>query len=65
MIKVAQKIARTIEDLPALREGCARLVHFTDSTVAEMIAASGLDYSRQGMVSSTANVFSVIFPPVT
>jgi hypothetical protein len=53
-----RKIARTIEDLPVLKEGYARLVHLAHFIPAERVAESGLDYSKHGMVSSTARIYS-------
>lgn len=50
------KISRTIEELPALKEAHARLVHLTDETSAESISKSGLRY--KGMISSTARAYS-------
>lgn len=55
---MAHKIARTIEDLPALKKEHARLVHLTNFKLAEEIAKSGLDYRGQGMVSSTARYWA-------
>ncbi len=44
----------TIEKLPTLKDGYARMVHITTRQIAEKIKTGGLDYSRQGMISSTA-----------
>jgi hypothetical protein len=56
--KKMENIARTIEDLPALKEGWVRLVHLCHSRYADAIADSGLDYSRYLTVYSTARAFS-------
>lgn len=50
-------LAVRIEDLPPLEEGYARGVHITAPELAESIVAHGLDYSRQGMLMSTANIW--------
>jgi hypothetical protein len=47
-----------LEDLPPLKTGYMRLVHLTSQQAAEQIVSTGLDYSAQGMVSSTAEAFS-------
>lgn len=53
------EIARTIKSVPYLKEGFVRLVHVSANPKAEeAIRSLGLDYSRQGMVTSTARVFS-------
>ena len=49
-----QIIARTKEQLPPLKEGYVRGVHFTSPKAAESILQSGLNYEKQGMLSSTA-----------
>ena len=51
-------VARTIEDLPVLKERYARLIHLTNSDNAEKIVKTGLDYENQGMVCATARIFS-------
>jgi hypothetical protein len=40
--------------LPRLADGLVRVVHITNPGGAKAIAVSGLDYSRHGMLSSTA-----------
>lgn len=52
-----KQIARTIEDLPALKEGWIRLTHLTSDNIAEEIARNGLDYSKQGFIYGTARAF--------
>ncbi len=49
-------LVRTIDDLPALKEEHARLVHLTHFSLAESIAESGLRYNL--MVSSTVRIYS-------
>ena len=51
-------LATSIEELPSLREGFARGVHITSSGFVESILEQGLDYSRQGMLMSTAQIWS-------
>jgi hypothetical protein len=48
------QVAIEKEGLPRLADGLARVVHITNSGSAKAIAVSGLDYSRHGMLSSTA-----------
>jgi len=50
-------LATAIEELPPLREGFARGVHITYPEAVESILEHGLDYSRQGTLSSTARVW--------
>lgn len=50
----SEEIIMPIEKLPALKDGYVRLVHITVPQMAEQIKARGLDYSRHGMISSTA-----------
>lgn len=50
-------IAVRVEDLPELAEGYARGVHMTARELVEQILDRGLDYSRQGMLMSTARIF--------
>jgi len=49
-----EEIITTIEKLPTLKDGYVRLVHITIPQIAEQIKIRGLDYSRHGMISSTA-----------
>ena len=49
-----RKMALTREDLPPLKDGFVRAVHLTSAATAQEIAAAGLDYSKYGMLSSTA-----------
>lgn len=51
-------MAKAREDLPPLKEGFMRVVHLTSASAAEEIAAAGLDYSKYGMLSSTARAWS-------
>lgn len=53
-----RKMAKAREDLPPLKEGFMRVVHLTSASAAEEITASGLDYSKYGMLSSTARAWS-------
>lgn len=53
-----RKIAETIEELPPLKEGHVRLVHITQPFYTQGIVESGLDYSKYGMVMSTARAYS-------
>jgi hypothetical protein len=53
-----RKIARSVDELPELKEGYARLVHFTHESVTDVILESGLDYKRHGMVMSTASPYA-------
>lgn len=52
-----QIIARIKEQLPPLKEGYVRTVHLTSPYVAEGILQSGLNYEKQGMLSSTARTW--------
>lgn len=53
-----RKIARTKEELPPLKKDHVRLVHVDASgRHVEDILNSGLDYSKYGMIDSTARVF--------
>lgn len=49
-----RKIAHTKEELPPLKHEHIRLVHLTIKEAAEKILKTGLDYSRHGMLQSTA-----------
>lgn len=53
-----RKIAETIEELPPLKAGYIRLVHITRPAFTQGIVDSGLDYSKYGMVMSTARAYS-------
>jgi hypothetical protein len=55
-----RKIASRKEDLPPLRENYARVVHLTKvpDHYIEKIKKEGLDYSRHGMLRSTAASYS-------
>src|SRR3989344_5888550 len=53
-----RKIASTIEELPPLQDGFVRLIHATNPETAEEVARTGLDYSAQGMVQSTARAYA-------
>lgn len=53
-----RNIARRKEDLPVLKEGYIRLVHLTHAAAAEEVLKKGLDYSRHGMLQSTARGWS-------
>jgi len=48
------KIVRSVEELPQLKDGYVRVVHITQPHHAEEIARTGLNYSKYGMLSSTA-----------
>jgi hypothetical protein len=45
------------EGIPELQPGFARAVHWASPENVDQIRESGLDYSRQGMLSSTAQVW--------
>lgn len=54
-----KKIATSVEGLPKLREGYVRVVHVTSNpNSVEQIPQTGLNYEQQGMLQSTARVFS-------
>ena len=55
---MSHEIARTIEELPVLREGWMRLVHLCDHSCAEKIVDNGLDYSRHDNIFYTVRVYS-------
>lgn len=57
-INPERNIARRKEDLPPLKEGYIRLVHLTNATAATEILKNGLDYSKYGMLQSTAQGWS-------
>jgi len=51
-------VARNIQSLPPLGEDHVRAIHMTDPDTAEEIAKNGLDYSKQGILQSTARYWS-------
>lgn len=53
---VSRKLALNKETLPPLKQGFVRLVHLTKARpdYVEEIIKNGLDYSRHGMLQSTA-----------
>jgi len=48
--KPENKIIRKKEELPKLKAGYVRCVHFTSKDLAEEIAKTGLDYSKQSFL---------------
>ena len=57
ILESRNRVARTIEDLPALKEGWLRLTHLTSSGYeAQDITRRGFDYSKKRFVSQAANV---------
>lgn len=52
-----KKLASSINQLPPLKEGFVRLVHLTHPNFAKEIVETGLDYSKQGMIDSTARAY--------
>ena len=53
----AKGLASSIAELPPLPENFARGIHITSPALVDAILAGGLDYSRQGMLMSTARVW--------
>ena len=51
-------IVRKREELPHLKEGYGRLVHLTSPSAAEGIIQAGLNYEKQGMITSIARIWS-------
>lgn len=52
-------VVSTFENLPELKEGYARVIHITNNPNAVAgIIENGLDYSRQGMLTSTARAYA-------
>jgi len=56
--KDTREIAKTITEIPELKEDYVRLVHLTAPEAAEKILAEGLDYKKQGMAMSMARSWS-------
>lgn len=54
----ARGLATSIEELPPIPEGSLRGIHFTSPDKVMQIIGKGLDYSRQGMLMSTARLWS-------
>jgi hypothetical protein len=52
------KIARSIEELPKLKEDFIRIVHLTNEKHVEGIIEKGLNYENQGMAMATASAWS-------
>lgn len=52
-----RKIARRINELPALKEGYVRLVHISNPEVIDNILHKGLSYENEGMITATARVY--------
>jgi hypothetical protein len=55
---VASAKKNPIADLPPLREGYLRLTHITSDSAAQHIVQVGLDYSSQGMITSTVRAYA-------
>jgi D-ribose pyranose/furanose isomerase RbsD len=53
-----QSLVDDLQSLPPLKTGWLRCVHITAPENVERIITNGLDFSTQGMISSTAQAFS-------
>lgn len=56
-LSLKRKIARQISDLPPLEQDRVRVVHITNSSHAEEIVQSGLNYEPYGMAMSTGRAW--------